>query len=351
MDPKHQLDIVERTVEWFDKYLKPELSLGIPVRATRDLRARRNVTSSPIARDDGARDVYGCSRPASSRAAPSSSPAAARASGSRWRRRSRRYGASVTIAGRRRDRLDAAVPEIAAAARDGGDGRDLRRRRARARPRARSSSPHAVGALRQGRRPRQQRRGQLPRPLRQAHAQRFRRRRAHRPLRLRALHARRRTPPARAQGARERSSRSWRRYVWSGSAYVLPVGVREGGRPRHDAVARRRVGPRRHPAQRDRAGADPDRGRVLAAPGRDRRRRRTPSAGSRSAASATRRRSRTSRRSCSRTSARTRPATASRWTAASGSPARESSRTTGGSAARALEKAFDATVRRETEDA
>ena len=241
------------------------------------------------------------------------------------------YGAKVTIAGRSRERLEAALPEIAAAAREGGeadffaaDVRDPEQVESARRPRRR--------AVRQGRWPRQQRGRQLPRPLRGPDAQRLRRGRAHRPPRLGLLRSRRRTAPAGAAGAgRHRFDRH--DLCLDGHGLRAPLRLRQGGSARHDALARRRVGARRDPVERDRAGPDPDGGRVLAPDGRGRRREERPREDPARRASAGKRRSPTSRRSSSPTSARTRPATASRWTAANGSPAPASSPTTAGSRA------------------
>ena len=274
------------------------------------------------------------------RSIPDSSPALDPGDGRRLRARAR-DGEGVRVVrreghDRRAERRAAGGGRGArsrAAAREGGevdafaaDVREPDAGRGAGRPRRR--------ALRQGRRPRQQRRRQLPRALRGPDAERLRRRRAHRPLRLRA------TARSRSAGTCSRARRPGAIVSIVDDLRVdrhglrAALGLRQGGRPRHDALARRRVGPRRHPPERDRARADPDGGRLLAPHGRTPRRRRTRSAASRSAASARRRRSRTSRRSSSRTSARTRPATASRWTAASGSRARASSRTTGSCRAR-----------------
>ena len=58
-------------------------------------------------------------------------------------------------------------------------------------------------------------------------------------------------------------------WVHTGSPYVVPSAMSKAGPPRDDQVARSRMGQVRHPAERDRARAVPDRGRAeAAAPGR-----------------------------------------------------------------------------------
>ena len=236
------------------------------------------------------------------------------------------HGAKVTIAGRRQERLDLALPEIRAAAREGGEAEGFA---------ADVRDPAQVDelvetlrrALREDRRARQQRGRQFPRLFRGADSQRLRRGRPDRAPRLGPLHARGRTAPPRAQGARrdplDRDELRLDRHC-----VRAPLGLRQGGRARHDPLARRRVGPRRDPAQRDRARCHPDRRRVLAPDGWTGGAEDRAVDGSLPAVSERRKRSPTSRSSFCRTSAPGRPETASRWTAASGSPAPANSPTT-----------------------
>ena len=200
---------------WFDKYLTA-------VRRSRPSQALlRSARSSPAAR--------------------SSSPAAARASASRWRRPSprtarRSRSPDAGASGSRRPRARSRRRRARAARPAHLPGRRPRARRRPRRCRARRR------ALRQGRRPRQQRRRQLPRVLRGAHAERLRRRRAHGPLRLRQLHARRRPAPARAQGARAPIVSIVDDLRLDRHGLRAALGLRQGGRPRDDALARGRVG-------------------------------------------------------------------------------------------------------------
>ena len=86
---------------------------------------------------------------------------------------------------------------------------------------------------------------------------------------LRVLHARGRPPPARAQGSR-RGLSIVTTYAWTGTAFALPSACAKAG-----VLARTRSwrwsGARGHSVERDRAGADPDGGSVLAPDGRRRR--------------------------------------------------------------------------------
>ena len=243
------------------------------------------------------------------------------------------HGAQVTIAGRRREKLEAAAVEIAAAARESGEAAfldaDIRD------PEAAQKLVAVRGvALRQARRPRQQRRGQLPRLLRGAHAQRLRRRRAHGPLRLGPLHARRRAAPARRARPRAPIVSIATTYAWTGTAFALPSACAKAGvlaMTRSLAVEWGHAGIRLNAIA---PGPIPTEGAFSRLIPNEQAEKARRSDAFPSRASAARRRSRTSRPSCSRTSAPTRPATASRWTAASGSPAPASSRTTARSPAR-----------------
>ena len=98
-------------------------------------------------------------------------------------------------------------------------------------------------------------------------------------------------------------------YAWTGTAFALPSACAKAGvlaMTRSLAVEWGRAGIRLNAIA---PGPDPDGGRVLAPHGQSRGREGRPRAHRRSAASASPRRSRTSRRSSSRISARTRPAT------------------------------------------